>query len=239
MLLALIKKDARLLQSYLVVAVLATFGCYLTTAIGIYGLTNYEEESMQSLPVRSFLLLRGGNNFGFAATALCSVLIAGSILTLERADRSAEFLASLPPSRVQHLISKMVVLFGMTAFMILVHVTAAIVSDMLLPYVRATNYPFAQGTQMSSVFRSISIVVSMIGGALAVSAWQHSNGVPILCGLVTPLAVLALLQLANYCLDIPHTNSEAFLNRFSLFASLTGGSLILCGGYWYLERTEP
>jgi hypothetical protein len=239
MFVALIKKDIRLLQSFLLVAIVATIGCYVTTGIGVFLLTNYQDESMQTLPVRCFLLLRGGHNFGFGTTALCSVLIAGSIITLERADRSAEFLACLPPSRLQHLASKFSVLFGMTALMIFVHITAAFLSDLLLPYVRATNYPFAGGTQMSTVLRFVAVVLSMIGGALAVSAWQNSNGVSVLCGLLTPLGIIALLQLITYWLDIPMSNSNEFMNRFSMFASLTGCSLILCGAYWYIERTEP
>lgn len=236
---ALIKKDMRLLQHYLLVSVVVTLGCYIATAIGVTWLTTYQDESMQTLPIRSFLALRGGHNLGFGATAFCSLLIAGSIFTLERADRSAEFLACLPPSRLQHLASKFSVLFGMAALMIFVHIAAALASDTLLPYVRSTNYPFTDGTQMSTVFRFVAIVLSMIGGSLAVSAWQNSNGVPILCGLLTPLGIIALLQLMTYLLDIPMSNPDEFADRFSMFASLAGLSLIFCGAYWYIERTEP
>ena len=236
---ALVKKDMRLLQHYLLAAVVATLGCYIVTAAGVIWLTAYQDESMQTLPVRSFLLLRSGHTLGFGATAFCSVLIAGSIFTLERADRSAEFLACLPPSRLQHLASKFSVLFGMAALMIFVHITAALVSDTLLPHVRATNYPFTNGTQMSVVFRFVAIVLSMTGGALAVSAWQNSNGVPILCGLLTPPGIIALLQLLTYLLDVPMSDPDDFINRFSVFASLAGLGLIFCGAYWYIERTEP
>ena len=127
----LIRKDLGLLKQYVVGAIAVTIVCYMATAIGVVWLTDYQDESMQSLPVRIFLILRGGHNLGFCATALLSVMLAGSIFTLERADRSAEFLACLPPRRYQHLISKFAVLFGTTAFMVIVHVSMTLISDLL------------------------------------------------------------------------------------------------------------
>jgi hypothetical protein len=234
----LIRKDLRLLKQYVVGAIAVTIVCYIATAIGVIWLTDYQDESLQSLPVRIFLILRGGHNLGFGATAFLSVMIAGSIFTLERADRSAEFLACLPPRRYQHLISKFAVLFGTTAFMVIVHVTTTLVSDLLLPYVRATSYPFTEGTQFSSVLMFIGIAMSMIGGALAVSAWQSSNGFPILCGLLTPLALAALIKVVGYLLDLPMLGDDQG-NRFIVTAMLVGIFLTFCGAYWYVERDEP
>jgi hypothetical protein len=234
----LIKKDLSLLKQYVVGAIAVTIACYFATAIGVIWLTDYQDESMQSLPVRTFLILRGGHNLGFGATAFLSVMIAGSIFTLERADRSAEFLACLPPRRYQHLISKFAVLFGTTAFMIFVHLTMTLISDFLLPYVRATSYPFTEGTQLSSVLMFVGIAMSMIGGALAVSAWQSSNGFPILCGLLTPLLLAALLKVAAYLLELPLSGEEG-LNRLIFTTLMVGFFLIFCGAYWYVERSEP
>lgn len=238
MILTLIRKDLALLKQYVVGAILVTVVCYLATAIGVVWLTDYQDESMQSLPVRTFLVLRGGHNLGFGATALLSVMLAGSIFTLERADRSAEFLACLPPQRYQHLISKFAVLFGTTAFMMIVHVTMTLISDLLLPYVRATSYPFTEGTQLSSVLMFIGIALSMIGGALAVSAWQNSNGFPILCGLLTPLFLGVLIRVIGYLLELPLAGEEG-LNRLMVTMLFVGCFLTFCGAYWYLERIEP
>lgn len=234
----LIRKDLGLLKQYVVGAIAVTIVCYFATAIGVVWLTDYQDESMQSLPVRTFLVLRGGHNLGFCATALLSVMLAGSVFTLERADRSAEFLACLPPRRYQHLISKFAVLFGTTAFMIFVHVTMTLISDLLLPYVRATTYPFTDGTQLSSVLMFVGITLSMIGGALAVSAWQNSNGFPILCGLLTPLLLGALIRVAGYLFELPLTGEEG-LNRLMVTTLSVGVFLIFCGAYWYVERSEP
>ena len=239
MIFTLICKDMRLLQHYVISAITITLACYLTTAIGVTWLTTYQEENMQVLPVRSFLILRGGHQLGFCFTALCSVMLAGSVFTLERADRSAEFLACLPPRRYQHLIGKFTVLFGVTTLMIAVHVTATLASDWLLPYVRATGYPFSEGTQLSAVFMFVAVIMAMVGGALAVSAWQKSNGVPILCGLLTPLLLLSLFQLVSYLLDLPESPGLGQSNRFAVTLFVTGAFLTYCGAYWYVGRVEP
>ena len=235
----LIRKDLLLLGHYVAAAIAITFGCYAVTAIGAIWLTSYQEAEMQTLAVRSFLILRGGHNIGFSATALCSLMLAGSIFTLERADRSAEFLACLPPRRIQHLTSKFTILFGTTALMLCVHLTTTLASDLLLPYVRATNYPYTEGTQATHVFLFVSVIMSMIGGALAVSAWQKSNGGPILCGLLLPLLLLSLIQVVAYLLDLPELSNVGHSNRFALVAFVIGIFLTFCGAYWYLERAEP
>ncbi len=236
---ALVRKDMRLMKHYLIAAIAVSMGCYVAMAVAVFWFSQYQDASMQTVPVCSFLILRSGHNLGFGATAFCAVLIAGSVFTLERADRSEEFLACLPPSRMQHLMSKLCVLFGATTMMIAVHIAATISSDLLLPYVRQTPYPFTDGTQLSAVLMFVSIILSMIGGALAVSSWQKSNGVPILCGLLTPLGLVALLQLVVYMLDIPMSTREEFSSRFSTTALVVGASLTFCGAYWYVERVEP
>lgn len=238
MICVLIKKDMRLLRNYLWVAAVATLGCYLANGIGVYWLTTYQDESMQTIPVRTFLTLRGGSNLGLSVAAFCAVLMAGSVFTLERADRSAEFLACLPPTRMQHLLSKMTILFGPTVIMVCIHMVASMLSDMLLPHVRMTSHPFAGGSNLPSMLVITSILLSMIGGALAVSAWMNSNGVPILCGLMTPALSLSAVSLLGYLFDIP-MQGEQFATRYAVASAVLGSFLTFCGAYWYVERIEP
>ena len=238
MLRAIIGKDLRLLRGYLRGAIVATIGCYISCAISVCWFTGYQEDNWRTTPVQSFVTLRGGSSLGFPVTAFFSVLLAGSVFTLERADRSAEFLAWLPPTRVQHLVSKLGVVFGATSLMLCVHLAAIAASDQLLPYVQTTNYPLTDGEGIPTAVAFTSVVLSMIGGAIATSAWLKSNGVPILCGLLTPLLTGALVSSAAYLLDIPADGGQVS-NRFYVASALLGIALTFCGAHWYVERVEP
>ncbi len=238
MIATLLKKDRALLRNYLRCAAVATVACYLIHGCLALVETHYQDQSMQTFTVRCFLTLRGGSALGLIGATFFSALLAGSVLTLERADRSAEFLACLPPSRMQNLLSKLAVVFGISVLMSGVHVLASIVADSMLPYIPATHSPSADGMSGMTIMTFASVIMSMIGGALAVSAWLKSNGVPILIGLLTPFIMLVTLSLIYEFLQLP-IQGEQFSMRFAIVTALTGVFLTFCGSYWYLERVEP
>lgn len=232
---ALIRKDARLLRLYLRTAFVATVACYLIMAVlaAIY----YGDEGITA---RAFRICSRGSNCGFPATAIFAALLAASVFTLERSDRSAEFLACLPPTRMQNLISKLIVVLGATAMMVAVHLLFLCASHLLLPYVRDQGGIFTESSLPSalSALTFIAVIVSMVGGALAVSAWLKSNGVPILCGLLTPVFVMSFVSLIGWAFDIP-SEGDAYEIRYvtsSLFLGVTFG---YTGCYWYVTRSEP
>ncbi|HBE67956.1 MAG TPA: hypothetical protein DDW52_07385 [Planctomycetaceae bacterium] len=240
MILTLIRKDFRLLRNYWRSAVIATVGCYAVNAIMITWLTHYQAVEMQSLAVRSLLILQAGSTVGNGVAVLFAALLAGSVFTLERADRSAEFLACLPPTRRDNLISKMVVVFGTTIIMFLIHIFAGVIVTYMLPYVRTTTQllPSNGPVTLMGALSILAFAFSVAGGSLAVAAWMKSNGVPILCGLLTPILVVSFVSSSSYLLGIK-SEGIALQMRMTTAAAVFGCVLTYCGCYWYLTRDEP
>ena len=240
MLSALIRKDAGLLRTYLRCAAAATICCYLVSGIIVVVMSGYQDALAQGWMHRTLMTLQGGSTYGFVLTAFFAAMLAGSIFTLERSDRSAEFLACLPPTRHQNLISKLTVAVGATLAMVIIHILAIVVAVQLVPYVKEqgillieTPLPDALG-----VLSSVAAVTSVVGGALAASAWVKSNGAPILCGLLTPFLILMLFRTLVWSLDIPLWG-DAFRIRITTSMVVLGLALGFSGCYWYLTRSEP
>jgi hypothetical protein len=236
---ALIRKDARLLRVYLRFAFAATVGCYLIMAVLAVIFTNFQEKQAQTVTYRAMLICAGGSNGGFGITYFFAALLAGSVFTLERSDRSAEFLDCLPPTRMQNLASKLTVVLGATAAMLMVHLASAWATNLLLPFVRGDRGIFT-ADRLPSVLHSLNFVavtVSVVGGALAVSAWLKSNGVPILCGLLTPALVASILSLISWALDVP-SEADSFVVRFATSSLVLGVAFGYLGCNWYLTRSE-
>ena len=233
---ALIRKDARLLRNYLRSAVVVTGCSYLVTAIVIHR----ESPSDASTPwgiAMTLLVLALGSNLGFLSTAFMAALMAGSVFTLERSDRSAEFLACLPPTRKQNLVSKLSVVLVPIGLMIFVHILTNIAAHQVSTYVPAGSYLRNGLLFATGILTYVSIIIATLGGALAVSALLKSNGVPVLCGLFNPFLVLGVVLILGYVLDIP-AEGDAFANRYATSAFVIGGAFAVMGCYWYLTRSS-
>lgn len=236
---ALIRKDARLLRVYLRFAIAATVGCYLIMAILAVIITNFQEKETQTVSHHAMLIFTGGSNGGFGVTYFFAALLAGSVFTLKHSDRSAEFLECLPPTRMQNLASKLTVVLGATAAMVIVHLSSAWAANLLLPFVREESGIFT-ADRLPSVLHSlnfVTVIVSVVGGALAVSAWLKSNGVPILCGLLMPALVASILSLISWALEVP-SEADTFVVRFATSSLVLGVAFGYLGCYWYLTRSE-
>ena len=234
---ALIRKDARLLRNYLRSASLVTACAYLVTALAIHR-ESLPDASTPRATALALLVLAMGSNFGFLSTAFMAALMAGSVFTLERSDRSAEFLACLPPTRKQNLVSKLSVILGAIGIMILVHILANVAAHQIAAYVPADSFLRNRLVFANGIFTYVSIIVATLGGALAVSAFLNSNGVPVLCGLFNPFLVLSVVLILGYVLDIP-AEGNAFANRYATSAFVMGGAFAVLGCYWFLTRNSP
>lgn len=234
----LIRKDARLLRYYLRSAVVVTICCYLVPAIALNFLEISPDPDTPRGTAISLLVLVAGRNFGFISTGIFSALMAGSVFTLERSDRSAEFLACLPPTRRQNLVSKLSVILGPIGSMISVHILASIAAIQVAAYAPADSFLQNRLAFATDVFTYVAIIASTFGGALAASALLSSNGVPILCGLFCPFLVLSMVMLFGYVLDIP-AEGDAFAMRYGTNSFAMGSALSVIGCYWYLTGNSP
>jgi ABC-type transport system involved in multi-copper enzyme maturation permease subunit len=232
MLKGLIYKDYRLLKNYFRLCLAGTFLGYLVVYPLLLLFPNFEGQ----LAVLSVTLMMG-SNFGFVLTCLAAAVISGSIFTLERSDRSADFLASLPPTRWQNLQSKLLVLVGMLVTLLAINSFAALAGYGLLQNLRIPEY---QQNQPEGEFylSVITIAFSIAGVAWAFSSILQSNGVPVLLGLLSPLVGYSTVVTIAFSIERRLSNSEAMAAMLGI--SFTLGVLGFASGcYWYLNRRDP
>lgn len=233
---AIVCKDLALLRNYLWAVFALTIGCYLfAIAFAIWG-TYYHESAMKTFANRAFMSLGAGSQLGFIATGLLGTLLAGSAISLERSDRSVEFLACLPPTRWQNLASKFMVVGSLLMVMIAIHVCCNFFAQKLVPYVPSESRPYVP--DVTDVMTFVSIIVSMAGGAWGFASCMKSNGAPIVLGLGTPFLVLALVVLIGWSLGIK-SEDESLQIRYTAGGFILGLTLGLVGTYHYLMRSEP
>jgi len=233
---AIVSKDFSLLRVYIRSSVVVTLGCYVL-AIGLtMWLTSFHEKTMQSIVQRIFLSLSVGSHLGFIATGLLGALLAGSAVTLERSDRSVEFLACLPPTRWHNLSSKLLVVCSAVLFMVVIHVATTVTAHRLIPFVRLDTR--TQVPDASTVMTYLCLIASTVGGAWGFASCMKSNGAPILLGMGTPFLALSLVLLVGWVLGIS-SEGNSFQLRFNSGAIILGFTLGLLGSYLYLTRTEP
>ncbi len=110
--------------------------------------------------------------------------------------------------------------------MIFFHLTAYGLAAQLEPFVRQQGILMLEHPlpDALSLVTFVSIVTAMTGGALAVSAWVKSNGVPILCGLLTPLLIVSLMNVLAWLLEIPSWG-DAFRIRIATSMFVLGIAL--------------
>jgi ABC-type transport system involved in multi-copper enzyme maturation permease subunit len=233
---AILGKDLALLKNYIRATVVLTLGCYLfASGLAIWA-TSYDENAMKTIANRAFMSLDGGSQLGFIATGLVGALLAGSAISLERSDRSVEFLACLPPTRRQNLISKAMIVGSILLLMIGIHVVCNFSAQLLIPYVPSEKRPYVP--DLTDVTTFVSIIVSMVGGAWGFASFMKSNGGPIILGLGTPFLVLSLVVIIGWSLGIK-SEDESFQVRYTAGGFVLGLTLGLIGSYHYLTRSEP
>ncbi|XZE20726.1 ABC transporter permease [Pirellulaceae bacterium SH449] len=233
---AIIDKDFSLLRLYVRASIMVTLGCYLFAAALTIWLTSYHEQSMQTVTQRTFLSLSIGSRLGFVATVLLGALVAGSAVTLERSDRSVEFLACLPPTRWHNLFSKVIVVCATVLSMIVIHLVTNVLAHQFFPYVRMDTRIQLPDANTTATF--LCLIISTAGGAWGFASCMKSNGAPIIMGIGTPFLALTIVLLIGKILDIP-AEGTSFQIRFNTGSVILGFTLGLIGSYLYLTRTEP
>lgn len=233
---AILSKDFSLLRHYIRSSIVVTLGCYLLAIALTLWFTSYHEHSMQTPVQRTFLSLSVGSRLGFISTGLLGALLAASALTLERSDRSVEFLACLPPTRWQNLSSKLVVVCSVVLSMVAIHIATITIAYQLIPYVRVDT--LIQAPDANTVATYLCLIVSTVGGAWGFASCMKSNGAPIVMGMGTPFLTLTLVLLIGKLLNVS-SEGDSFQLRYNTGSVILGFTLGLIGSYLYLTRREP
>jgi hypothetical protein len=195
---------------------------------GVAAILGWLDPSLSAQPPgrRLFNVVLAGSLASHAVAQLSLMVLSGNLIAVERADRSAEFLAYLPPSRGMVLLAKSSLL-AFTAILLF-----------LLPLAIGGVGAWISGSFQADVFRrGVSIVgyISAIGFCGSGIGWLgscclQSNAVAILFAILTPWILGILVAVSG------GTESPAILVAANLSVGLAG---FLFGTRHYLHRVEP
>ncbi len=158
-------------------------------------------------------------------------LFGGHAIACERGDRSANFLACLPPPKWQILTSKLVVAIGMLTAMwgwalLSVYCIAAGLS----------SKPVDDVGELVTASGIGSICVLTFGVGWMASAMLENSTVPILLAFLSPVAVSIALILVGSVFGIPMVHISDWTN---LVCFVVGAVAFAAGTWHYCRRVEP
>jgi ABC-type transport system involved in multi-copper enzyme maturation permease subunit len=223
----LLWKDYRLNRGLLLLGVLALAGVYLV------GLTAEVSNTWPEMPASNAWAdaLYSFGHMAFGIMPLIAALLGGNAVACERSDRSAHYLAYLPPTKAQIVTSKFLV--AACALAVLAGANAVVIwgiAPLLSP--EPTNFLDMLGTPSGA----LAGCVMTFGVGWLASTCLDKPTFPVLVALVSPFALgYGLLLFAN----------ATGLSRFDVLAwagTLTlsvGVATFLAGTWCYCRRVEP
>lgn len=175
---------------------------------------------------------------GFISLILCHIgltVLAGQALASEREEGSETFLAALPPSRGDVLRSKGIVAVVSTLIPWVVNVVALLVVGPRLPGAPPLIVPGVHDNPVTEVFLIGTVAALILGVAWWVSSFVGKASTAWVLALLSPLALLGLIQLIRVVLPGGLPGLAILFPRACLLLALAGwagGSLL------FLRRSE-
>jgi ABC-type Na+ efflux pump permease subunit len=225
----LLWKDYRLNRGVLLLGVTLLLGPYAAVGAGaLYG----PWPSWPSVADWSARLL-DASFFSLALSPLTLAVLAGNSIASERADRSAEFLACLPPSRLEILASKLLLTLLAAGAIWAVNLSVA---SLLVPTLGGPpDNPWDKLAPRSMLAAGTVLV---FGASWLGSAVLNSPASATILGLAVGLVGGPLLVQAAWALLGSGAREE--LASYGVIVSLGVGALcFLSGSVSYLRRVEP
>jgi hypothetical protein len=226
---ALLWKDYRLNRAVLLLGVALLLGPYLVVcAVALVG-------RWPSLPPAGewSALLPAASFFSLVLSQLTVAVLAGNSIASERADRSAEFLACLPPSRVQVLASKFLLALLAAGAIWAVNLT---VTELVVP---------ALGAPPDNPWGKLAPWPMLAAGTVMVfgAGWLGSAVLPSPAG-ATILGIAAAVVggplLAQVTCALFASGARDALDSCGIIVGFSVGSLcFLSGSASFLRRVEP
>ncbi len=228
---ALIRKDLRICRMSIVAGVVLLLAPYGMAAVMVMNMTLWTEAT----PATAWAVMLGWGSF---FSVMCSqptlAMISGSIIATERGDRSAEFLAYLPPERSEILQSKFAVLAGTAMVIYGVNLSVRFFADTLAG---DTNGVEALTGDLPSMTYMAAVGVVAVGVGWCSSAALDNAGPAVALAFAAPLIVFSVLNLVEYLTGWP---GQFDFERI-YFGSCAGVGVIAfgIGTVYYLKRVEP
>lgn len=226
---ALLRKDVRLNGLVLAFGAVALLGPFLlgithhSYCVWRYGVADWSYWRLMSL---SSLLL----------SMFTIVMLGASAFAAERADRSAEFLAYLPPSRRAHAVSKAIVVLGAAGVIWLVNLLAIYV---LGPYVEGMSWAetlqaYERLGDVLPVFGATSVM--LLGVSWFFSSFGPSHALATALGIGAPVVVGVPLGMID---EFYHPPGFDFQMWYNAICTAAGSAGFIGGIICYLRRVEP
>jgi hypothetical protein len=256
---ALFQKDLRLLRICLRFFVGALLLCFfIAGAITIAYLEETEKIWDESTAVIA-ATLSGGSFLGISTSIVFAALFSGSAVTLERSDRSSQFLAYLPPTRFQIFSSKLMVVSSVVSISFCFCLFTWFLANRLLYgelMAADMNSELSMGSEAeTSVMRDslflwfaliwddvilhpfIAAITSVVGCSLLTSLWSTSNAGPTIYGVVTPIVIF--LSFSGVMITwFPDLSNEVSMMAFSIVTSSIGLGCTIAAVCVYLIQRE-
>jgi len=225
---ALLWKDLRVNRLVLIIGAVLLLGPLLVGAgIRLYCLRRY---GVLSEPWCDFWAETGVFSLGLSMLSLA--LLGGNAIACERADRSAEFLACLPPSRRLVIASKAIVVIGIGLLIwgIGLGVTygaAALAGDVQEAVARI------RGEALPAIAHT---AVLLVGAGWLVSSCLSSPAIASGIGIASPILLFALLSVLKYYYGYEDLDMRFWYGTLAVGLGVTG---FAAGVVHYLRRVEP
>jgi hypothetical protein len=179
------------------------------------------------------VLLATGCHFSVMCSQASLAMLGGHVIAAERGDRSAEFLAYLPPTRAQVLLSKGFVVGASAAVVWGMNLSLRWTSELLAADIKADTLTAG----MASLTELAAIGVLATGAGWCASAILENSGPAVGLALVAPIVLFGLLQLTRHLANWP--DEFSFSDVYFAGCWPVGLGLFLAGSAYYLHRIEP
>lgn len=170
-------------------------------------------------------------HLAFSLTPFIAAVLGGNAICCERAERSAHFLAYLPPTKFQILASKLVV--GACALAVYWSVTLLLMR-VIAPWVDPAPFNFLY--MATNPAASMAGCVMTFGVGWLGSAWLEKPTFPVLSGLASPFALGLGMTTAAFVAGVSRFD---VLEWTSVTCCSLGAIAFVSGTAIYLRRVEP
>jgi len=172
-------------------------------------------------------------NISLTLSLLTIAMLGGNAMAAERADRSAEFLLYLPPSRRSLITSKIILAVGASLVIWIVNLLILLVVAPRLPGAP----PLVDGALWQApgdgmLFLGVTAVL-FFGVAWLASSFMASPAIATSCGLLAPAVVGGILGSIHYLHRFPFPK---WYNSLGLTVGILG---FIAGTVVYLRRFAP
>ena len=230
MLRALLWKDLRVNRLPLLIGAVLLVVPYIIVSVAVVNMPLWEEATRASSWA---VLLATGCHFSVMCSQASLAMLSGHVIAAERGDRSAEFIAYLPPTRVQILLSKALVIGGALFVVWGMNLSLHWISDLLAGDLNASTLT----SHMASLSQLAAIGILAVGAGWCASSMLESSGPAVSFALVAPIVLFGFLQLTRYLGNWP--DELSFSDVYFAGCWPVGIGLFIVGIAYYVQRVEP